>query len=195
MFHEVRMQGEVIVFAMFKDKHTLLFQESFLEDEVWYRRQFLQGVGGIGKDEVILLLARLDISEHISTQGDASSGIQFFQTVLYETVVISVEFHANHLTASSGEQFEGDAACTREKVEGGGVFKVDITCQHVEDVLFGKIRRGPRLESAWNVKMPSLVFPCDNPHLPLVMSVIRSKGILLNCVAGARLNSAVGLML
>ena len=135
-----------MVFAVLKDKHTLRLQESFLEDEVRYRRQFLQSVWRIGKDEVILLFARLDITEHITTEGDASGGIQFFQTVLYKTVVVSVHFHANHLTTSSGEQFQGDTACTREQVEGGGILKVEIPCEHVEDILLGKVCRRPRLE-------------------------------------------------
>ena len=135
-----------MVFAVLKDKHTLRLQESFLEDEVRYRRQFLQSVWRIGKDEVILLFARLDITEHITTEGDASGGIQFFQTVLYKTVVVSVHFHAHHLTTSSGEQFQSDAACTREQVEGYGILKVEISCEHVEDILLGKVCRRPRLE-------------------------------------------------
>ena len=69
MFHEVRIIREIVVLAMLEDEDTIFFQQSPFEDETGDGGQFLQGIGRIGKDEVKLLLARLDISEHIAAEG------------------------------------------------------------------------------------------------------------------------------
>ena len=69
MFHEMGIIGEVVVLAMFEDEDTTLLQQSFLEDEAGDGRQFLQGIGRIGKDKVKLLLATFDEAKHIASQG------------------------------------------------------------------------------------------------------------------------------
>ena len=78
MFHEVWIIREIMVLTMFKHKDAVILQQVVLKDEAGDGGQFLQGVGGIGKDEVKLLLARLDESERIATQGRNPSGVLQF---------------------------------------------------------------------------------------------------------------------
>ena len=64
------MLREIIVFAVFKDKDTILFQQLLFDNQVWNLWQLLQRIGRISKDKVILLLARLNKAEDIATDGD-----------------------------------------------------------------------------------------------------------------------------
>ena len=68
MFGKVGMGGEIVVRAVFKDEHATFLQKTFFKDQIRYRREFLQGVGRIGEDEVILLFARLDVAEDVSSK-------------------------------------------------------------------------------------------------------------------------------
>ena len=98
-----------MIFAVLKDKDTFRVEEPLLKNQVGYRRQFLQGIGRIGKDKVKLLLARLHIPEHIAAnrnQGSVPLIPKFLHTLLDEAVVVSVKFYADNLTATSGHQFE-----------------------------------------------------------------------------------------
>lgn len=85
------MLGEIIVFAMLKDKDAVVLQQVLLENQIGNLRQFFQSVWRVCKDKVKLLSARLDEAEDISADGNG--GIvnrEFFQTFLYETVVVPV---------------------------------------------------------------------------------------------------------
>ena len=126
MLHEVGIAREVVVLAMLEHEDTILLQQSFLEYHAGYGGQFLQGVGRVGKDEVEGLFARLDKSEHVAPQGQTGVGVQLLQTLLYETVVVAIQFYADDLGTTTRKQFEGDAACAGEQVEGLGTFKVDV---------------------------------------------------------------------
>ena len=110
-----------MVFAMLEDEDTVVFQHSLLKDEAGNRGQFLQGVWGIGEDEIILLLARFDIAEYITPETlniehscvplVASvlrpSGtliivsLKFLQTLLDETMMVAVEFDADHTATTT----------------------------------------------------------------------------------------------
>ena len=57
MFHEVRITREIVVLTMLEDEDAVFFQQSPFEDKAGDRGQFLQGIGGVGKDEVKLLFA------------------------------------------------------------------------------------------------------------------------------------------
>ena len=174
MLHKVGVAGEVVVFAMFEDEDTLGLEQAFLEDETWNLGQFFQGIGRIGKDEVELQFARLDEAEHVATKGDADLGIELLQAIGDETVVVAIHFDADDVGTAARYQFEGDAAGAREEVEGCGAFKVHITRQDIEDVLLGKVGSGSCLETPWNLKVPSLVYACNDSHRPLIKSAIRS---------------------
>ena len=102
MLLEVRMLGEVMVFAMLQHEETLGLQQLSLKDDVGQRWQLLQGVGWVGKDKVELLLTAFQKTKSLSTQrhyGDCFR--QFMDTVTDETVVVSVQLYAHHLTTPS----------------------------------------------------------------------------------------------
>ena len=111
MFGKVGMGGEIVILTVFENEHTTFLQKTFFKDQIWYRREFLQGVGRIGEDEVKLLFARLHETEHVATQRYGIIGVQFLQTVLDETVMVSVSLYADDVTAASRQQFQCDAAC------------------------------------------------------------------------------------
>lgn len=170
MLHEVRIAGEVVVLAMLKHKDAIGLQQSLLEDETRNLGQLFQGIRRIGKDEVELLFARLDETEHVATKGDADLGIELLQAIGDETVVVAIHLNADDMGAATRYEFEGDAARTREEVESCGTFEIQITRQYVEDVFLGKISRGSGLETPWNLKVTSLIFSRNNPHLLILNS-------------------------
>ena len=165
---------EIIVFAMLQHEDAVVLQQSLFEDKVRNRGNLLQRIGWVGKDEVELLVTTLKESEHVGTQGNASIVAQFLDALADKTVMVPVHLYADHLLTASRQQFQRDAACAREEVEGRSVFEVHILHQHVEDVLLGKVGSGPRLKRTRNIKMTSLLFFSYNPHLPLTYSVCRS---------------------
>ena len=58
--------GEIVVLTMLKDEDAAVVEELFCEDEVRNLWQLFQGVGWVGEDEIELLPARLDETEHIT---------------------------------------------------------------------------------------------------------------------------------
>ena len=163
-----------MILPMLKHEDAIALQQTFFKDEAGNRRQFLQGVGGVGEDEVKLLFTRLDESEHIPTQGHTALCSQFLQTLLDEAVMVAIHLHTDHVFAASRQQFKCDAASAREKIERCGSFEVEVLSQYVEYILLGKVCSGPCLEGPRNVEVPTFVFSCDNPHLPLISNVMRS---------------------
>ena len=66
---------------MFEDEYTIWGQYVLSENQVGNLWQFLEGVGGIGKDEIKLLSARLDESEYIATDRSAHIGVEFLKAL------------------------------------------------------------------------------------------------------------------
>lgn len=162
MLNEVGMLREIVVLAVLKDKDALLLQQILLKNEIGDARQILQGIRGIGKDEVELLMTTLQKAKYIAANRDAGLSIQLLQTVLYKTVMVGVLLYTNHLLATSREQFQRDAARAGKQIEGGRSVEVDIPQQHVEDILFRKVGGRPRLERARNLKMPAFIDACND---------------------------------
>ena len=154
-----------MVLAVLKHEDAVILQQPFFEDKVGNGGQFFQGVGWVGKDKVKLLMATLDKTEHIGTEGNTTIVAQFLHAIADETVVVSIHLHTNHLLTAARQQLERDAACAREKVERDGFVQIYILCQHIEDVLLGKVRRGASLEGARDVEMTTFVFSCNDSHL------------------------------
>ena len=90
-----------MVLTVFEDKHTTFLQESLLKDQIRYCRQFLEGIGRIGEDEVKLVFARLYKTEHITAEGYASLCVELLQTILDKTVVVSVCLYTDDVAAAS----------------------------------------------------------------------------------------------
>ena len=70
-----------MVLARFEHENAFRSKDVLLEYEVGYLGQFLEGVGGIGEDEVELLAARLDESEYIATDRGAYIGAKFLKAL------------------------------------------------------------------------------------------------------------------
>ena len=158
------MGGEVVVFAMLEDEYTIGGQYVLSENQVGNLWQFLEGVGGIGKDEIKLLSARLDESEHITTDRGAYIGAQFLKALGNEGMVVAVGLYTHYACTTSRHEFEGYAACAREEVEGIYTVKVDIAIEHIEDILLGKVCCGSGLESSWYIEVATLVLSCNYSH-------------------------------
>ena len=113
MLHKMGIGGEVVLLAMLEDEDAIVFQEPLLKDETGNRGKLFQGVRGIGKDKIKLLLTGFDEAEHVTTNWQNLRRIsEFLQAILDETVVITIQFDADHLAAATREEFEADAACT-----------------------------------------------------------------------------------
>ena len=68
MLHKVWIIREVVVLAVLEDEDAAVFQQPAFEDEAGDGGQFLEGIGGVGEDEIKLPLARFDIAEHITPE-------------------------------------------------------------------------------------------------------------------------------
>ena len=107
MLHKMGIGREVVLLAMLEDEDAIVFQEPLLKDETGNRGKgnrgkFFQGVRGISKDEIKLLLTGFDESEHVTTdRQDLRCISEFLQTILDETVVITIQFDADHLAAAT----------------------------------------------------------------------------------------------
>ena len=91
------MGGEVVVFAMLKDKQSVFFQESVLEDEVGEGGKLGQRIGRIGEDEVELLVTALQEMEDISFYQHMFFRADFLHALTDEAGMVAVFFDAHHL--------------------------------------------------------------------------------------------------
>lgn len=142
--------------SMFKNKYPIRFEHVVIQDQRRYLGQFFKCIGRIGKDEIKLLSARFEVTEHIGTNHRPVFFTYLLQTLADKGGMITIGFYADHLTATTREQLQRDAARACKQVERRQAFEIDIAVEHVEDVFFGKIGGRTRFERAWNIKMPSL---------------------------------------
>ena len=171
---EMGMRRELVVLAVFQDEETFGLEKIVLKDQVRERGELAEGVRGIGKDEIELVVTALYETEDIGTQGQTSLGVEALQAVGNETMMVAVKFDADDLLTATGEKFERDAARAGEEVERRSTIEIDILDEHVEDVLLGKVGSRPCLEGAGNVEMTTFVLSCDDSHRPLTNRVCRS---------------------
>ena len=164
MLNEMWMGWEVVVLAMFEDEDAFGSKDVLLEYEVGYLGQFLEGVGGIGKDEIKLLSARLDEAEYITTDRGAYIGAEFLKALWDKGMVVAVGLNTYYTGTTSRDEFEGDAACSWEEVEGIDTVKVDIAIEHIEDILLGKVCCGSGLERTRHIEVATLVLSCNYTH-------------------------------
>lgn len=68
---------EVVFLAVFKHEKAVFFQQVVLEDEVGESLQTRQFVGRVGKDEVELFTASLNVLEYVATNGETAVGLDF----------------------------------------------------------------------------------------------------------------------
>ena len=168
MLHEMGMLREIVVLAVLEDEDALRLQQAMPEDEVGNGGQLLQGIGRVGKDEVELLVAGLNVTEDIGAKTlnieRLSLPFQLFNTLQDKAVMVAVLLYADHLGTASRQELKRDAARAGEEVKGCSTIKVDVAHQHIEDILLCKVSRWPRLKRARNVEVPPLVSSRYNPH-------------------------------
>ena len=164
MLQEPWMLGKIIILAMFENEDSIFVQQVAIQYEVWNLRKFLQRVWRIGKDEIKLLLAGLQEAEHIATNQKILVFAQLLKTLADEVGVVAVCLYADDALATSGNEFQRDAARSGKEVEGGCILKIDVTLQNIKDILLCKICCRARLERTWNVEMATLILSCYDSH-------------------------------
>ena len=166
MLDEARMMGKVLLRSVLKDKESVLLEQALRKDDVGQFGQLRQGVGRIGKDEVELLAALRHELKGITAYGQACLVLKLVEKLLDEAMVSSVKLHANDATATSADEFERDASRAGEEVESCRLLaEVDVGLQDIEEILLGKVRRGPCREATGHVEVPAFVFACDDSHV------------------------------
>lgn len=159
MLQEIGMAGEIIVLAMLQDEDSAFLQQIARHDDIGNFFQIGQGIGRVSKDEVELLIATGQITEHITTNGYTRLILQFFKKALDETMMKAVLLNRDHARTTTREKLQCDAACAREKIESCRSFlKVKIALKHIEKVLLGKIGCGSSLKRTRYVKVATFVF-------------------------------------
>lgn len=164
MLHEMLIRREIILLPVLKDKDTTGLQQGIPQYERRNLRQFIKCIGRVGKDEIELLAARFQIAKHIAANHRPVLFTYLLQTLADKGGMITVGFYADHLTATTREQLQRDAARACKQVERRQAFEIDIAVEHVEDILLGKIGCRTRLECTWNIEVPTFIFSCYNPH-------------------------------
>ena len=96
MLQEIGMAGEIIVLAMLQDEDAAFLQQIARHDNIGDFFQIGQGIGRVGKDEVELLIATGQITEHITTNGNTRLILQFLQKALDETMMKAILFNGYH---------------------------------------------------------------------------------------------------
>lgn len=171
VIQEPGVVGEVVVLAMLENEDAVLVQEISAQDQVGNLRQFLQSVRRVGKDEVELLVATLQKTEHVATNQDIPVFVQLLEALADEVGVVTVGLHADHLLAATRHQFERDASRASEKVEGCGILKIYISLEHIENVLLGKIGSRTCLECTRYVEVTSFILSCNDSHFFIMLNV------------------------
>ena len=162
MGYETWMGGEVLSAAVFEDEQSVFCQQG--ECCVGYVCKVLEGVGRVGKDDVVMFLARVYIFKYVSLQRQPFLHLQFLLHPHEELPMFEVFLNGHHLAASTRGQFQADGTCASEEVEGcGGCLEIYIDIlQNVEQPFLGKIRRGTCLEACGGGNVPSLVFSSND---------------------------------
>ena len=164
MFQESWMLGEIIILAMFENEDAIFVQKVTIQYEIWNLREFLQSVRWIGKDEIKLLLAGSQKTEHIATNQKILVFAQFLEALSDKVGMVAVCFYADDTLAATGNQFQRDAACAGKEVEGCGILEVDVILQNIKDVLLCEIGGWSRLKRTGNVEMATLILSCYDSH-------------------------------
>lgn len=150
---------------MLKDEDAVGLQKLMLEYQGRYGGQLLQGVRRVGEDKVELLMAFLHEAEDIATDKNTVSDAKLLHTVTDEAGVVTVGLHTHYGPAAPRQHLKRYAARAGEKVKCRRAFKVNVTFENIEDVLFCEICCRPCLERARNVEMAAFILSCYYTHL------------------------------
>ena len=154
---------------MLEDEESARTQHSLAEDELRNGRQRGQSVRRVGKDEVVLLLARLDEAEHIATDKDVVLGVELRHALADERSMVAIHLHADHRSTTARKQLERYTSSAGKEIECLRTLHVHVAVDHVEDILFGEVRSRTSLERARNIEVAPLIFSCYYAHNVMVL--------------------------
>ena len=135
--------GKIFVARMFEDEDTARPQNFAVEhhpDDLLARRQI---VGRIRENQVELFGAAFQVEKNVRFDG-----VEVFDSELPggpadEIVVYGIDLDRGYAASSARCEFVTDGTRAGEEVQHVGPFVIDEVVQHVEQVFFRKIRRGP----------------------------------------------------
>ena len=78
--------------------------------------------------------------------------------------MVAVGLYADYSAASTGYQFQRDAACAGKEVEGCDILEVYVILQNIKNVLLCEIGGWSRLKRTGNVEMATLILSCYDSH-------------------------------
>ena len=163
-FLEAGVGREVGVLAVFEDEEAVGGEPAVAEDEVGELAEVGECVGRVGEDEVEGSGRRgREVAKDIATheQVPVAGDVELFGDLLDELLLGTAQFDADDVGGTSAEEFEADAACPAEEVEGATAFEGHAALEDVEEGLFGKVRGGACLEVAGRVEAASAVLAGD----------------------------------
>lgn len=153
---------------MFQNEQATIVEDVTIQNYIRHLRQLLQCIRRIGKDKIKTLTATGQITKYISANGEGFFSLKLINKATDEAKVEWVILDRHHMSASSAQQFQGDASRTRKEVQCRGLFiEVQVSLQDIEEILLGKVGGGSGFESAWYLKAASLVFACYYAHISM----------------------------
>ena len=164
VLEETGMVGKVVVLAVLQNEQAALAEGFAAKDAVGEFGEFGQGIGRVGKDKVEAQSAALHIFQRIATKRMGCGIAEGAEGLCDEGEMLAVALHGDYFYAAAREEFEGDTARAAKEVERPRFLKVEVGTQDVEQILFGKVRRGTGFETMGHLKMAALIFSCDNTH-------------------------------
>jgi len=105
--------------------------------------QVFQIIGGIGKNNMVLLFANLNKPENIHTYRVNSFQIHFLCYFSDKPDRPGIVVHQIDFGASARGKFKTYAACSTEQVQHQDVFKIKMIGQNIKQCFPGEIGSGP----------------------------------------------------
>ena len=150
---------------MFEHKESSLLEQATFHYDVGHLWQLLQSIRRIGKDEVEAFTTACQISKHIGTDGEGFLCLQLIHETADEAEVEWITLHRHHMSASSAQQFQGDASRTRKEVQCRGLFiEVQVSLQDIEEILLGKIGRRSGTERRGHIETTTSINSTYDSH-------------------------------
>lgn len=141
---EAGVCAEVVVFAMLEDEESVSAEQLVLEDAVGQGRQRGQGVGRVGKDEVVLQRSCIDEAEDVAADEAEVVDAELPACGYDEVLLCMSELDACDLSCSSADALYTDAARSGKEVQNVAALDVDAVGEEVEEALLGKVGSRPR---------------------------------------------------
>ena len=164
---------------MFEDEYSLRAQQSAAEHLFDDPFAALQIVGSVGKNDVELLGATLQIEKNIRLDRIEAFDAELGGRLPDEIVVHRIDLHRCDAPGAAGCEFVADRSRAGKKVEYVAFLEIHQVVQHVEQILFGEIRCWTRPQVAGRVDGPALVFAAYDSHITFLNRLPISLRIFL----------------